>query len=391
MQIVSIVTGKVRQEARALEMVKSLVMLRSMGVTDAIVFSTWVAELNEYPELRAFVLSNDITVIENKIQTFTIHEAHQKIPLLAALNIVSPDCFVTRHRTDRILPSEKFKNFLYRIKIDGMSNLNVSEVNSKLKGKIVVGSVLVDVPFFINDMIFSGYAQDISRLAKIDAQQTLSWSSFVNGEFSFYAGLFFDQFPLIGEYLSVYPGLFYGYIDRKVGLRKINERSDFYLRVLSLYYLILSKYFCIGYECDDSQVSCEPLNFDELVMGDPTGFLDLFEYRLSGHWAARSGRVFRECLAGNLVESDLSRRFLQQMRDLQDVPPVGISGMPQLSQSGADYAMQLMNSGFHREIPPGLTVVNGSVFQYYTGALAARDAAGKSMSVGLDMGEWETI
>jgi hypothetical protein len=123
METVSIITGKVRDVSKAKRVAESLISMRTRGYVDSIVFSTWIGELDQYPELSTYLNKNDISVIETNNQRWSLQESHQKIPLLTALNFLGKETYVTRHRFDRILPDSVFEKHMAKVKENGITGI----------------------------------------------------------------------------------------------------------------------------------------------------------------------------------------------------------------------------------------------------------------------------
>ena len=291
---ISIITGTVRDEGLALEVVKSLLLMREHKVLDSIIVSTWEGELACYPRLHSFLMANEVYVIENTIQLFSIFESHQKILILSGLSICGDDDYVTRHRFDRIFPSDVYENYLSHIKNNGLEKVNSS--CASLTHKITVNTALIDTPFYFNDMIFSGLSKDIIKLCSLDLTTYLSFNSEVNPELSFFTPPFVNQYPSITDYLSTYPGLTYGNEIRRQALKEIQVKSEFYARIFALYVFIAKTHFNIGYGLNSSQNS-EKINLDIIFLSKINSIPlsdDLFFFNAAGHIACKSNVFFHK-------------------------------------------------------------------------------------------------
>lgn len=389
---ISIVTGRVRDEARALDVLGSLAGMRATGLVDSIIVSTWQGELERAPELLRFILREDIIVIQAPEQRASIQESHQKIPLLAALNFVDERSYVTRHRFDRVHPNEVFAGHMAHVKRTPPQATTRS--GGPLKHRVTVNSALVDVPFFFSDLIFSGFRDDICALAEINAHaELLRWPG-VNAEMTFFATPFYRWYPEVGDYLSTYPGLCYGYDDLTRALKDAQRNSEFFVQMFALYVHLAVTCFQIGYRANQPQRPVGPVNLDELIFSGnkSSDFPGLFYFPLAGHMATKRGALFDEIANGNVLRSEFSEQVLAGIASFRasERAPTPLR-LPLLGPAARQYAETMTKCGISGIPFFGSTSGKPNMIDYYLGQFSDVTQSLNRNNGSLAMGEWGTL
>jgi hypothetical protein len=392
MQITSLITGKVRDEAKALDTTRALVALRSEGIVDLIIFSTWMGELDAYPALKDYFRQQNIFVVEAPEQKMSIQESHQKIPLLAALNLLDANNYVTRHRFDRVKPSPTFREHLVAIRAHGTEATSYSWTPNK--HRITVNSALLDVPFFLSDIVFSGMRDDLLELISIDGMTQLYWSNHINPEFSFFANGFMPYYPEIGDYLATYPGLSYGNEEKWKALKLAQRDTEFYARITALYYFLVSACFQVGYGGKTAPQGDQPISLETLLFeyGGWRQYPDTRWFGQAGHPYVKSREKFDAMVAGKYAASDFSARlghYLEYYK--QHIPTRKRIGLPKLSSEALGYAQSQIAHGLR--IPPfaGQIEQDGLRHKYWTSQIGGSEATLQRNSSAQEWGEWEVF
>ncbi len=116
--------------------------------------------------------------------------------------------------------------------------------------KILIHSAFVDLPFYINDIIFYGRRSDIQKLACFNLSTEYLCINTAPEQF-FFRGPFLEKFPIIDAFMQVMPQFTYGNEPASVRRRDVLLESDFFLEVLASNVLFLKKYFRVGFVPED--------------------------------------------------------------------------------------------------------------------------------------------
>lgn len=355
-QTVSLITGTIRNELEAFKMLEALVKIKGRNVLDLILVSTWVGELEKYPELCLYLNANKIPIIENTKQNFSILQSHQKILILSGLAFCDESSYVTRHRFDRVFPSEVFEDHLRYIKEHGPEKVLIK--NLPWDYKITVNSALIDTPFFLNDLIFSGVVKDLYALCSLDVRQYLSFNSEVNPELSFYALPFFYQFKGVSDYISTFPGLVYKNVEKIQQLRAVQLRSDFFARIFALYCYLIVSCFNIGYK-RDFFISANKIDLNSLLTNQDYGELkeSLFFFAIAGHTASKNSHFFLKVFNEEFINSKFSENVSKNLREFKSGSWIQSidSNSSSLELNATLYAKNLKDNGFLNFLIPGLS------------------------------------
>lgn len=369
--------------------------MRTRKALDLIVISTWVGEIDKYPNLKSYLKKNDIPVIENTVQNYSILQSHQKILIISGLNFCDENSYVTKHRFDRVFPSQIFEDHLVHIKQYGPERI----LNEELPWdyKITVNSALIDTPFFLNDLIFSGLAKNLYKLCSLDARQYLSFNAEVNPELSFYALPFFDKFKEISSYLSTYPGLVYEKTNRIQQLREVQLRSDFYPRIFALYSYLVVNCFNVGYRRDYS-ISPNKINLDSVLSACTFGQSneDIFLFPAAGHMATKNNNFFNKIFHDEYVKSEFSEKVSENLSEFKLgswEKSLNVRSQ-KLDLNATLYAKNLRDNGFLNFGIPGLNFQKDdeNVFQNTQFQMSFQDLNGiKRDTSKVVMGEWDKL
>ena len=72
---VSIITGRVRDEPRAIEVLRDLSEMRMRGLVDRIIIATWRDELARYPELGQLIDRANIEIVQMQAPEMSLQES----------------------------------------------------------------------------------------------------------------------------------------------------------------------------------------------------------------------------------------------------------------------------------------------------------------------------
>jgi len=411
--VVSIMTGRVRDEPRAMDVVRALAGMRSQGLIDRILFSTWRGELAPYPDLERELDTHAIEIIQMPAPAASLQESHQKLPMLAALNFVDARSFVTRHRFDRLFPDQVFASYLAFIRQHGPEEITLP--HAPFRHRVTVNSALVDVPFFFGDFMFSGFRDDVAAIVDINAHAELFRADALNPEMTFFAAPFLHQFPEIADYFATYPGLSYGRPEFDRALRAARQGSAFYLDLFALHVHVATSHFSIGYRTDAAAPGQAKVDIDALLFrsGELAVSPGTFYFPLAGHLATKRGHLFEQIAAGHVVKSAASDHVVARLAALRgpgkaprslagqiaarfaaprpDTPPPHPFRMRVLGEDARVYADNLVAQGLPDVPRFGAVTRNGRVTDYHVAQLAPTHSPLVRANGSTDMNEWGVL
>jgi hypothetical protein len=386
MKIISLITGLVRDEERAINLVSQLARRKADGLIDEIIFSTWANELDPYGRLRDKLKLNKVHTIESPRQQVTFQESHQKIPILIALAYLDDNSFVTRHRFDRVTLTDKYFNYIANVREYGAKRSTISW--SPISFKISVSTAALDLPFFISDLIFAGMKQDILKLAHINPLLQLYWSPHINQELSFYASLFSLNFDLIYDYISTYPGP-----ASSEYFKEVQFKSDFFIRALGFYYSALNNCFDIGFEYSESKC------YDKV----PVTLEETFSYKSRiqsfgidyfsalGHAYMNSNLFCNLVLGSAFNKSVLYDKLLASIASFNSLQSMSCTTCKITSGDALSYWQDLSNNGFDVPVPRGLSQHSDGRISFYAAPLFNSTDSLKRNTSHVVMGDFELV
>lgn len=178
------------------------------GLVQGLVFSTWIGEVEQYPELRARLLEMGATIVESvppRIRTVG-HALHQMQALQLGLRAIPPRAFVMKTRSDMNMLVAQQEELLRR----GPQPLSLPPRWPAVFGhRVAVADSFIFSPFYTNDIQFFGMREDLLKIPAFDMALGL-YSSCIGTEQWLHAMPFLNSFPLLRQFLAFQPGLLFG-------------------------------------------------------------------------------------------------------------------------------------------------------------------------------------
>lgn len=192
----AIVCGAIRRPVEFKFTITELMRLRSAGLIDAIVLSTWRGELEIHEGLKIDLLQLGVHIVENAIPDelgpWAILGQHKCF--LNGLDLCPEDSFILKSRTDRAFElTWSFQDLL----LSGLPN-NSDESTSVLEYKIACTHFSTTMLLFAADFCFLAHRRDARKLVNFDR----FYDKFQCGgealpEIRWFSGPFIREFPFL--------------------------------------------------------------------------------------------------------------------------------------------------------------------------------------------------
>ena len=313
-----LICGLIRNEAAMLEKLATLRAWREAGHIQGVVFSTWLGEIGRFPKVKSAFEGGEFDLVELqppmlKTQGYTVHQSKT---LFYGLHAVPEGSFVLKLRPDIGSLTEAILNSLFDTSIDLYHSSDWPDI---FKYKILIAQNFLSVPYYMNDIIFYGFRDDLLKLANFDLSTEFVCINTAPEQF-FFRGPFSGVFPQIDAYLQLYPHLIFDDAEKSLKRQDILLLSDFYLEVFATYLLIIKQYFRVGFVGDGIRRNRSPLPLYEMEAffradGRPDG--------LGFHFGGNASILMEErpldaLLEGHFVRNSLGARFDRALGRIND-------------------------------------------------------------------------
>jgi hypothetical protein len=318
-----IFTGLLRDKDMFL---RSLDGFRSLPGVQEIILSTWEKEAEDNLEFLTKIGGQyDLTLAAvPEPQSWSGNMLSQMMSLQIGLRRVPEGNRVLKTRTDVFIEPEAFTHVLGQdagLKFPE----NFARAGHIFEQRVWVWGIEATSPFYIHDLFFFGHKRDIAKLVNMDIRYDIMYQmSKERMHIRRFAHPFLYEFPIFERFLNIenvlgatheFPNEY-----RYSVLRQL-LKNDIYVRILLLYYQIVSLYFSndwgggrvfewrdqpqqIGFTAGES-ISDFLLGRPELKALMPLG-----------------DEYFRQVAAGNYPACDIGRRFDAARAYLQDLPDI---------------------------------------------------------------------
>ncbi len=304
----AVICGLVRDESAFVKKLDTLTAWRRTGAIDGIVFSTWMGELDRYPAVAAAYAAGAFTLVETEQPQLKApgHFIHQMKSLYYGLQAVPSDAWVLRLRPDLAPLNNTIRDTILNAELLSHSTPDWPHVFSS---KILIHSAFVDLPFYINDIIFYGRRSDIQKLACFNLSTEYLCINTAPEQF-FFRGPFLEKFPIIDAFMQVMPQFTYGNEPASVRRRDVLLESDFFLEVLASNVLFLKKYFRVGFVPEDRRGQKEKKQFSIAEIFSATRSVPGVSYHNGAHAALfEDERALDAIISREFVRDQLGERF----------------------------------------------------------------------------------
>lgn len=164
MQVNIIICGAIRDRFDLLMILQKLLAKRHDGFIQEIILSTWIGEIDAYPDLRDVLTQSGIDIIENKPinQTSVGNILQQQKCLDSGMTALKDKSYpILKIRTDKCF--HLLDSFLKYIEANN-SLQKRSTLNGVFDYKIIIQMVSISIPFLVADKIFLGSYNDLRKL-----------------------------------------------------------------------------------------------------------------------------------------------------------------------------------------------------------------------------------
>ncbi len=205
-----------------------------------LVFSTWVNELNAYPEIRARLKALNCIVIEQGQPDLTLpgHVLHQLASIGAAAELLDDSTFVLKFRPDigHVHDVELF----FRSLPEPVSETSplTSLVTHRFQHRGAFGAQ----PLYVNDVTYCAIAADLRKLTKLPFSFLVNYVR-VAPEQLYWGAPFISDLPVLDAFFRVNFGLIFNNIDQSTALWSVLIESPLYARALAVHTMIMRDYF----------------------------------------------------------------------------------------------------------------------------------------------------
>ena len=195
-----VVCGLLRDELEFRLTLAQIAELRSEGLVDGVVLSTWLGETDTIPGLRAELSRTGIDLVESASPPpSTGNSWAQNKATYQGLAAVPEGANVFRMRTDRT--AHLFKLFRPALISGPPKATSYGLLRPIFKKKICAQAVAASVPFYAADFAYYGLREDLMKMVTFDGVFDVQFRGF-GAEQRLWAGPFFKAFPRLARYFE---------------------------------------------------------------------------------------------------------------------------------------------------------------------------------------------
>jgi len=262
-----VIAGLVRAPERFQGFLSALFPLAAANDIEVII-STWVGELQKYPEILSVIQSAKATIIDQEEPNCILpgHALHQIFALDAGLSLLNDDVFVLRLRPDLanledvVAFSEKEPETL----------TCPASQRCGFSHKIYINANIMAHPFYINDICFAGLAGNLRQLANLPFLHSTKYTRMAPEQL-IWGTPFITQNTLFDQYFRTNVGLIFN--DEAMSARSIDcmKGSSLYTEALAGSIHILSELFANLRDKPDLEETagqCEQFALEDILWGD---------------------------------------------------------------------------------------------------------------------------
>ncbi|MGA0545376.1 hypothetical protein ACO2Q1_08885 [Brevundimonas sp. VNH65] len=313
-----VVCGMIRDAAVFATKLETLRAWKADGVIEDVVLSTWAGEIDRYPEVGEAWSRGEFILVETDppILKTVGHTVHQARSLYYGLQAVPEGVKVLKTRPDLGDLTGPVRAILEQIDLTLTPKAGWPEV---FGSKIAVVMHSLEIPFYVNDIIYFGVREDLLRLANFDLSTEYLCSHMAPEQF-FFRGAFAGQFPLLEAYFQVAPPLVFNDAVDGQARQDILLQSDVFLDAVALNTRLMNHYFRIGFVADEQRRAQGPLpeGFDLRAMFGPSQTPGVRFYE-----PIHSSNVFEERAGAAILErrfamDDLGARMAEALDRTED-------------------------------------------------------------------------
>jgi len=239
----TIVCGLIRNPANALHQARELRRMQEAGLVHGVVVSTWIGELERYPEVRQAFADLGAIFVESREPSLILpgHVLHQSQAILLALEHCPAEAWIFKMRPDVVPLSPMFDTIL---DMRWVAKHEARRKPTVFERPVWAHSGLLLWPMYLNDIVFMASRNDARTLADIDVKDEVLFSEMAAEQF-FHLRPFLQRHPLLRTFARVQRGLHDG--DANLALARILWDSPLWARTFALYVQELCANYTVGF------------------------------------------------------------------------------------------------------------------------------------------------
>jgi hypothetical protein len=195
-----------------------------------VIFSSWIGELDRYPDIAARLAALGAEIFEQSQPDLKLpgHILHQVMTLDLGLSLLDDDVFVLKVRPDICGVADVQEFMALQPEPAGTGRLA-----SPFGHRVNVVGMFGAHPLYINDIIFAGMAGDLRRLCLLPFAFGLKYPRLAPEQWLWATALAGGN-PVLDAYLSVNPGPIFDNDRANAAVRAVLAESPLFARVLAV-------------------------------------------------------------------------------------------------------------------------------------------------------------
>lgn len=243
----ALICGLVRKQDAMLGQLSKLAEFRSDGLVERIVYSTWVRELDRYPEVRQALHKLDAIVVESEEPILRTHGhfLHQAKCLSLGLRACPGESLVLKLRPDLAPLTDQYRSLLSEFTLLDERRRTGPTIFNKL---VWILDGITFWPFYLNDIVYLGTREDLLLLADPD----LKFESYYNQlspEQFFHMSPVLRRSPLMRAYARVQRIMVAGDRNGNQAYARAMLDTPLLLKAWLLSARFLIENYVVGFEC----------------------------------------------------------------------------------------------------------------------------------------------
>jgi hypothetical protein len=250
---VAIISGQIRDEHVFRCLLVVLIACRVRNIISRIVVSTWTGDVDVFPGLRQYLDDSGVELVES-FEPLGFpnkgHFYHQMKSMQMGLNSCRPGDWILKLRPDIYVKDVDAIEFICGQNLF----LPSSFLRTVFNYQIWTPYFEIASPFYLCDIMYYGDFRDISLITTMDATidimgddypNTHIKNTFAEPEVRRFIAPFLGHFPILADFYKIIR--LTGYCTQaRPFLFEYFMSSPFFLKVLSLYYLLVHIHFRVG-------------------------------------------------------------------------------------------------------------------------------------------------
>lgn len=239
-----VICGLVRDEKKLKSKILEFTGMRSRGLLEEIVYSTWIGEIDKHAGLRNFLKTMDIKTVEIEEPKLVLkggHQLHQMVSFHYGMDrLTNKDQFVLKTRVDLAENNPEMESFF----ADGTTH-TTDFLSIGLSNKILVEYAQMNYPFLCGDAQFFGHFRDLQKLINLSNKFETIYNRLAVEQTFFFSP--FEKIRIFQEhFLWNLPHISEASNNRYSQLEKALSNKNM-SNVMALWWRVLDSYFTVGW------------------------------------------------------------------------------------------------------------------------------------------------